>query len=146
MDDEELEAIANKAYELTDMARQVLRAEITRRHLEVEYVEQPPVSDEESPFEEELPSGEEEEGEEDQKAWRGYPEGFDPEDWELVPYAYVDDIEEARKLKECFEAAGIPSYFGPDVVDDLRLLPSPLKGSLQVKIREVDLGRAREAR
>jgi DNA-directed RNA polymerase subunit M/transcription elongation factor TFIIS len=134
--DEELEAIAREAYDLTDIARQALQAEISRRQLTIA-LRQSPATDEDLTAEEGLPT--QEEGE----SRRGYPEGFDPEDWGLVSFSRVDDIEQARKLKSCFDKAGIPSYFGPDVVDDLRLLPASLKGSLEVKVRELDLGRAR---
>ncbi len=136
MADEELEAIAKQAYDLTDIARQVLQAEISRRQLTIALL-QTPATEPEPPAEDELAA--QAEGE----SRRGYPEGFDPEDWGLVSFSHVDDIEQARKLKTCFDDAGIPSYFGPDVVDDLRLLPSALKGTLEVKVREVDLGRAR---
>ncbi len=136
MADEELEAIAKEAYDLTDIARQVLSAEISRRHLTIELVEDRP-SEEESTGEDELPTQDE------NGSLKGYPEGFDPEDWGLVSFSSVDNTEQARKLKGCFDEAGIPSYFGPDVVDDLRLLPSAFKGPLEVKVREVDLARAR---
>jgi hypothetical protein len=134
--DEELEAIGREAYDLTDIARQALRAEISRRQLTVELLQSPP-SEQELLAEAELAAQERE------KSPRGYPPGFDPEDWGLVSFSRADDIEEARKLKACFDEAGIPSYFGPDVVDDLRLLPSALKWPVEVKVREVDSGRAR---
>lgn len=136
MADEELEAIAKQAYDLTDIARQALQAEISRRNLTIELL-QTPANEQEAPVEDELPAHDENESR------KGYPAGFDPEDWGLVSFSHVDDIEQARKLKACFDDAGIPSYFGPGVVDDLRLLPSSLKGSLEVKVREVDMGRAR---
>jgi hypothetical protein len=139
MADGELEAIAKEAYDLTDIARQVLQAEISRRQLTVKLRETRP--DESGlPIEDELPAPDE------NGFVRGYPEGFDPEDWGLVSFSYVENIEQARKLKGCFDEAGIPSYFGPDVLDNLRLLPSSCKWPLQVKVRQVDLGRARAVR
>ena len=136
MADEELEAIAKEAYDLTDIARQVLSAEIARRHLTIQLRQTPP-AESGSSVEDELPQPDE------SGSISGYPDGFDPEDWGLVSFSRVDNIEQGRKLKKCFDDAGIPAYFGPDVVDNLRLLPSSLKGPLEVKVREVDLGRAR---
>src|SRR5215469_13100891 len=125
MSDEELQTIADDSYDLTDVAKQALQAEISRRHLKIELQQRAP------------------EAEEEEKPPEGYPPGFNPEDWGLTNFSYVNDPERARKIKECFDEAGIPSYLGPDLVDDVRLLPSSFQGSLQVKVREVDLNRAR---
>ena len=133
MADGELESIAQEAYELTDIARQVLRAEISRRNLTIELRLSSPDEDDSSMPEEHRPP-------------KGYPEGFDPESLGLVMLSRVEDIAQARKLKECLDAASIPSYYGPDVVDDLRLVPSPFRRTLEVKVREVDLPRARDVR
>jgi len=127
MSDEELEAGAHEAYDLTDIAKQALQAEISRRRLKFEMHEQPPGSQEE--LEQEEPP-------------QGYPPGFDPEDWGLIDFSYADSLERAREIKQCLDNAGIPSYFGPNLVDDLRLLPSPFPESVRVKIRETDQGRA----
>ena len=128
MADEELEAIAQDASDLTDLARQVLQAEISRRKLQIQLQLNSAGEGETSTHEEELPSG--------------YPEGFNPEDWGLVSFSHVDNIEEAQQLKARFDDAGVPAYFGPDVVDDLRLIPPEFTGSLEVKVREVDHARA----
>src|ERR1700724_3284884 len=42
--DGELEKVASQAYELTDLAREVLRAEMNRRGLTVAFIEQAPVA------------------------------------------------------------------------------------------------------
>lgn len=136
MADEELEAVAREAYDLTDLAQQALRAEISRRSLNIELLLHPPATEVEPSFRRGA-SGEEQRS--------GYPAGFDPEDWGLISFSHVGDIEQARRLKECFDEAGVPAYFGPDVVDDLRLLPTPFPGTLEVKVREIDLARARAA-
>jgi hypothetical protein len=128
MADEELEAVAYEAYDLTEIAQKALQAEVARRNLPVEVRLNSPAEDKSSVPEEDLPDG--------------YPEGFNPEDWGLISFSHVDSIEEARKLKASFDDAGIPSYYGPDVVDDLRLVPADFKGSLEVKVREVDQARA----
>lgn len=126
MSDEELEAVAQEAYDLTDIAKQALKAEISHRNLKIE-LQETPVSEAES--EQRTPPEE-------------YPPGFDPEDWGLINFTNLESLERAREIKQCFDDAGIPSYFGPNLVDDLRLLPAPFPGSVQVKIRETDKNRA----
>ena len=125
MSDEEIEGVAQEAYDLTDFARQVLQTEISRRQLKIEMRLQAPESEEEV----EPPP-------------KGYPTGFNPEDWGLIDLTPVENLEQAREIKKCFDDAGIPSYYGPDLVDDLRLLPSPLPGPLQIQVRETDQSRA----
>ena len=129
MADEELESVAAEAHDLTEMAQKALQAELARRNLPIEVRVSAPGEDESSM-------------QEDDGAAEGYPEGFNPEDWGLISFSHVDNVEEARKLKASFDDAGIPSYYGPDVVDDLRLVPADFKGSLEVKVREVDQARA----
>ena len=128
MADEELEAVAAEAYDLTEIAQKALQAEVARRNLPIEVRLKPLREDESSMPEEDVLDG--------------YPEGFNPEDWGLISFSHVDNIEEARKLKASFDDAGIPSYYGPDVVDDLRRVPADFRGSLEVKVREVDQARA----
>ena len=126
MADEELAAVAQEAYDLTDVARQALQAEVSRRHLPVILQLQAPT----------------EEDEKEQSPPKGYPPGFDPADWGLIHFTYADSLERAREIKKCFDDAGVPSYYGPNLVDDLRLLPSPFPRSVEVQVRETDQPRA----
>src|SRR6185369_4144799 len=78
MSDEELSSLAEQAYELTDLARQALQAEIKARGLSVSFVETPPTS---AQPEEEEAGGD-----------------FDPEEFDLVPLSRVWDAAEARDI------------------------------------------------
>jgi DNA-directed RNA polymerase subunit M/transcription elongation factor TFIIS len=125
MADEELQAVAEEAYELTDIARQALQAEITRRALPVELRKEP-------------------EGAEDPEP---PPEGaaVNPADLDLVELFRVWDSEEATQVKERLDAAGIPSYLGPELVDDIRQLHASFERGVGVKVRDVDEQRATAA-
>jgi DNA-directed RNA polymerase subunit M/transcription elongation factor TFIIS len=122
MSEDELEMVAQDAYDLTDVAKQALQAEVSRRHLDIKLQLHSPASVEAEP--------------------QGYPPGFNPADLDLIGFSHVDTMDRARQVKECLDAAGIPSYFGPELVDDLRLLHSPFEGEVEVKIRETDKQRA----
>ena len=103
MSEGELQALANEAYDLTDMARDVLRGEISRRGLHMQLQDQPApteVGQNHAP-----PSAE-----------------FDPAELDLVPFGRVFDIDEARRIKSIFENGGVLSYFGPDHVENVEEL------------------------
>jgi len=128
MTDDELEAITLEGYDLTDIAKQALQGEISRRQLPLELQLRAPDS----------------ETEEEEPPPKGYPPGFDPEDWGLIDFTPAKNLESARAMKRCFDDAGVPSYYGPDLVDDLRQITSPPRETIAVKVREVDRGRAYE--
>ncbi|HWC17229.1 MAG TPA: hypothetical protein VG498_09445 [Terriglobales bacterium] len=104
MSEGELEKLASEAYELTDMARDALRGEISRRGLKVELRTQAALPEVAPPEER--------------------PEGFDPEQLDLVGVGRAYDLEEARRLRQVFDQAGIPSYFGPENVENVEKLKS----------------------
>jgi hypothetical protein len=123
MADEELQAVANDGYQLTDIARQALRAEISRRHLDIVLNETAPLSDDE-----EEPHGD-----------------FDPANLSLVTAFRVWDIDEARRVKEALDAAFIPSYLGPDNIENVDQLPAITESGVAVRVREGDSPRAKFA-
>lgn len=79
MADEELEAVAQEAYDLTDIARQALQAEISRRHLNIALLLQAPAESEIS-AEEQSPIADEDGMSEDSHADSG------PPDEEILDY------------------------------------------------------------
>lgn len=89
MNDEELEAVASDAYDLTKEAQQALQHEISKRGLQIELRISPP-----------------------------RPELKNPE-LDLVIVDCVGSLEEARKIKELLITTGISSYFGHDYIEDL---------------------------
>jgi hypothetical protein len=124
MADEELAALADEAYELTDTARQTLAGEISRRRLEIRLRSSP--SD---PAEARRGSG--------FAAEVGSPRDFDPSDLELTVLRRTWDLQEARTAKEILDEARIPSYLGDDNLEcaaDVRTF----EGGVDLKVRAED--------
>lgn len=123
MSEEELESAAGEAYQLTDIAKQVLNAELAYRNLKVIVRLKPPE-----------PEPEEPEGDAD----------FDPANLDLAPAGTVDNLEQAEWVKKSLNDAGIPCYFGPDLVEDVHRL-NFTQGSFQVMVLEHDQSRVLQA-
>ncbi len=88
--DEELEIVADDAYELTDVAQQALEGEIARRGLKLEMRKAPePEPNAQGNF---VP---------------------DPSELNLVTLQQVFDREEAKRAKEALSNTGLPSFLGP---------------------------------
>lgn len=101
MSDEELQNLANEAYELTDMAKELLQGEIARRSLKIKLLTEPPA----------VAGGAKPPVVDD--------DDFDPESLDLVTATRVWDMEDARRVKTICNDAGVPSYFGPNHVEDV---------------------------
>jgi hypothetical protein len=102
MSEGELQALANEAYDLTDMARDALRGEISRRGLHMQVQDQPAPTEVDQNY---APSAE-----------------FDPAELDLEPFGRVFNIDEARRIKSIFDNGGVLSYFGPDHVENIEEL------------------------
>lgn len=120
MSEEELEAVADDGFELTDMAKQALNAEILKRGLQVVVRLTPP---EEKPE----PAGE-----------------FDPATLDLSTALSVHNRDEAERVRTTLNDAGIPCFFGPQLADDLDQLEYPEHGAA-VRVLSSDVKRARKA-
>ena len=119
LSDDELEAVADDGYELTDLARQALQAEISQRHLDIKLREAPSVAED------------------------GEPRGnVDPAELDLVVLTPVWDLPEALHIKQVLDDAGIPAYLGPDNVDNAKAFPATFEGGAEMKVREIDQQRA----
>ena len=117
--DEELEIVAHDAYELTDVAQQALAAEIARRGLKLEMRKAPePEPDAQGNF---VP---------------------DPSELNLVSVQQVFDREEAKRVKEALSNNGLPSFLGPENVENVDDFRGSFERGIDVKVREVDSGRA----
>jgi hypothetical protein len=120
MSEEELAAIADQGYDLTDVAKQALSGEITRRGLKVIIRMAPP------------------DGEEMQ------PEGdaeFDPATLDLTVGWNVDTREQAAWVKKTLNDAGIPCFFGPDLLEKVDSLEFATGHSIAVRILKNDVPR-----
>lgn len=112
MSDEELQLLANEAYELTDMAKELLQGEITRRGLKMKLLTEPPATGDVMPPIED--------------------EDFDPENLDLVSGGQVWDMDDARRLKTICNDAGVPSLFGPSNEEDVEAI-APLFDASKAK-------------
>jgi hypothetical protein len=119
MSEDELCAIAQEAYDLTDVAREALQAVITERGFTVRLNLKPP------PVRGSAESPEDDEGLVN-LGMRGWPA----------------NAEQARLTMGALLAAGIPSFLGPDNVMHLEEFRGKFNGAVSLKVREVDRNRA----
>ena len=117
--DEELQAVADAGYELTEVAKPALQAEILGRGLHIQLRDAPTPP----PF----PDGGNE---------------FDPSDLDLVVAHRVWDLSEARQVKGILDEAGIPSYLGPHNLEDVETFESSFENGVDLKVRYTDNQRA----
>lgn len=119
MTEEELEAVAAEGYDLTDIAKQALNSEISRRGLNMIVRLAPPEDEEELP------------GDHD----------FDPATLDLTDGCLVENHEQAEGVKKTLNDAGIPCYFGPDLLENVERLQFTEGHPVEVKILTSDSGR-----
>jgi DNA-directed RNA polymerase subunit M/transcription elongation factor TFIIS len=122
MTDGELQAVADEAYELTDIARQALQAEISRRGLPFELRQEAQTDEDPAP------------------AREGH--AISPAEMDLVELRRVWDMDEAADIKQRLDAGSVPSYLGPDLVDDVHLLHASFEHGVAIKVRDFDEQRA----
>jgi DNA-directed RNA polymerase subunit M/transcription elongation factor TFIIS len=125
MSDDELEAVANDGWELTDVAQQTLQSEISSRGLKIQLKAAPPPSQPPEPSE--------------------AADDFDPADLDLVVAQRAWDLSAARQTKDTLDAAGIPSYLGPDNLVSVGQLTLDSAGGVDIKVRDVDHQHALQA-
>jgi hypothetical protein len=135
--DGELEQVARQAYNLTDIAREVLRAEMSRRGLAAELVEIPPVP----PVIAALPG--------DPPQPESPAEEFSSSDGELelrnmVTIRQIRDLPEALLAKGSLESAGIEVVLTDDNVIRLDWFWSNLMGGIKLKVAPEDVEAANE--
>ena len=112
MTEDELGAVAEDAYDLTDIAREALQAVITEKGIAVRLKLEPPAP---------LPP-EDDEG--------------------LINFSWPDNAEDAWRWMRVLTAARIPSFLGPDNVMHLEEFQGRFDGPVSLKIRNVDRKRA----
>lgn len=121
MADEELESLASQAYELTDIAKQALRQQITTRSLQLTLNTNPPPADEP----EDEPRGD-----------------FNPAELPLVNCIKVWSAEEALAVLDGLHKASIPAYLGPNLVEKVQDFHGNFEKGAGVMVREADEQRA----
>jgi hypothetical protein len=124
--DGELEKVATQAYELTDLAREALRAEIARRGLGVELVESAPVAEEVPVMPGDPPPPE--------PPAEPLPLDGQFELRDLVTIRKFRDLPEALLAKGSLESAGIGAVLTDDNVVRLDWLWSNLMGGIKLNV------------
>jgi DNA-directed RNA polymerase subunit M/transcription elongation factor TFIIS len=114
--DGELEAIAADANHLTELARDVLQRELSSRGLKLEPVAEVPTADPE-------PKGD---------------LAYDPGQMDLEVGAIVWSREEALRVKQALDYAGVPPFFGPDLAPEIDDFHGDWSSGVEVRI-EADL-------
>jgi DNA-directed RNA polymerase subunit M/transcription elongation factor TFIIS len=115
MSEDELRNVADTGYDLTDIARQVLQAEISARKLDIPLAMQAPIVVEEEPMGDAR---------------------FDPEEFELIDVHMAWDEEEARKAKEILDNSRIPSFFGPKNLESIDEFKGSYERGVKLKVPE----------
>jgi len=138
--DGELEKVASQAYELTDIPREILRAELARRGLEAALTEQAPVVVNETqepqpgdpPPDPDSPEGESSQDESEVELRR------------MVTIRQFRDLPEALLAKGCLDSAGIDSVLLDDNLVRLDWFWSNLMGGVKLKVDPSDAPAADE--
>ena len=118
MDEDELGAIAADGCDLTDLAKRVLRAEISRRGLNIELQTAAVKSDGKA--------------EEDGSA-------EEPQTDQMEEVATVWNAKEARKLQKLFSDSRIPSYLGHENVENVGSFHGRFDHGVDVKVAVDDM-------
>jgi hypothetical protein len=119
MDEDELQLIADDAYDLTELARQAFKAEVSRRGLKMTLRGAPASAIPEPPSDSSI--------------------DLDPK--QLTDLHRVWSREEAVKMKEILDWAGVPVFFGPDLIEDPLQILSFEQG-VDTRVRDFDQQRA----
>jgi hypothetical protein len=126
MSEEQLHRVAEQGYQLTDIAKQVLHAEIAHRNVKVIVRLAPPNEEEE--LQQEVDSE----------------NGFDPQTLDLTGAGCtVENHEEAEWVKRTLNQAGIPCYFGDDRVENVNRLEFGPERGFYVSVLTSDGPRAK---
>ncbi|HEV3316036.1 MAG TPA: hypothetical protein VG488_03660 [Candidatus Angelobacter sp.] len=122
MSDGELQVVANDAFDLTDIAREALQAEISGRGLNIRLKDTPS----RAPIRTHAPA-------EDLGA-----------DSVVEVVRRVSGLPEARRVQFILEASNIPSCLGPDNLENADAFEPGFEGEVDVKVCDIHLRRARK--
>jgi hypothetical protein len=137
--DGELEKVAAQAYELTELARELLRAELSKRGLTPVFVERAPVAVKQQLDPKPGDPPPLEPPEQDIQL-----QGGDFELREMITLRQFRDLPEALLAKTCLDSAGIESVLLDDNVVRMDWLWSNLIGGVKLKVEPADAELATE--
>lgn len=135
MSEEELAHVAEEAYQLTDVAKEVLQYEITNRKLDLTLQLEAPQEEEREPakaIDSEDPCLADDESDEEAE------ETFDANSLDLIVIRRVWDMEEALTVHRILTEAGVPCYLGDDNIEDPSFYEGSFEGGIDMKICEAD--------
>jgi len=151
MSDEEIEDLSGQTEDLTEIAQQVLRGEISKRRLEpsgfdspedprevarravrAEKAEEPAAQQSASPDQPVGPA-ELKDSSHATNLWF-HDSGLDPAAFDLVGIWNVTDAAEARRIMDVLEAAGIKAYLGPDDVESVDDYKGNYEDGVEIKV------------
>jgi hypothetical protein len=137
--DGELEKVAAQAYELTELARELLRAEVSRRGLDVTFIEQRPTTTQKQlePKQGDPPPAQRANQEPE-------PEDGNFELRTLITLRQFRDLPEALLAKSCLNSAGIECLLLDDNLVRLDWFWSNLVGGVKLKVEPSDAESAME--
>jgi hypothetical protein len=131
--DGELENVAKQAYELTDLAREALRAEISKRALNVKFVEERPITPApRAPVP--VPGDPPPEPPPQQDS----PEGGELELRKMITIRQFRDLPEALLAKGSLESAGIECALGDDNMVRMDWFISNFIGGVKLRVQPED--------
>jgi hypothetical protein len=117
MSEDELQAVANDADHVTDIAKQVLQFEISGRGLNIRLKDTPSLRST-------MPQA---------------PADLDPADSIVKVVRRVSGLPEARKVQFILEASHIPSCLGPDNLENADAFEPGFEGEVEVKVCDFHL-------
>jgi len=151
MSDEEIEDLSGQTEDLTEIAQQVLRGEISKRRLgpsgfdspedprevarravRAEKAEEPAAQQSASPDQPVGPA-ELKDSSHATNLWF-HDSGLDPAAFDLVGIWNVTDAAEARRIMDVLEAAGIKAYLGPDDVESVDDYKGNYEDGVEIKV------------
>lgn len=123
MGDEELEAIAAQAYDLTDVARECLSFEISSRGSKIPLSLEPP-------------------SEEELEVLPPRDDGFVSDNADLTPIATAVSAEELQRLQALLTRGGFEHFLGDENVRDLKDLRDDLASGVEIKVWSAEAQKA----
>jgi DNA-directed RNA polymerase subunit M/transcription elongation factor TFIIS len=121
MSEDELQVVADDAYDLTDIARKALQAEISGRGLAIRLRDRP------AP----------------RSSRPQAPADLDAANAIVKVVRRVSGLPEARRVQFILEASNIPSCLGPDNLENADAFEPGFEGEVDVKVCDIHLRRAR---
>jgi hypothetical protein len=140
--DGELEKVAGEAYELSEIAKSSLKAELHKRGLSVELAEHAPITVKKAPLAGDPP--EEEEGPGLDLAAQELEDGVEGGADDLVTIRKFRDLPEALLAKGSLDSAGIECMLGDANTVRLSWVVSNAVGGIKLMVNAKDVGAAEE--